>query len=134
MSFLQEALIFPPGSCLGAAQVFFALAIGHAVADFPLQGDFLAQCKNRALLIKLNDPARPPAMWLPCMAAHCLIHAGMVWLITSSCLLGVVEFVIHWLLDWVKCRGRTTFVQDQALHYVTKIAYAIAGCTCLAAA
>lgn len=134
MTLLLDAPLFPPGSWLAAAQLFFALAIGHAVADFPLQGDFLATCKNRRYLVSLNDPSRPPAMWLPCMAAHCLIHAGVVWLVTRSCLLAVVEFVLHWALDWAKCQGRTTFVQDQALHYLSKIAYVIAGCTCLAAA
>jgi hypothetical protein len=120
-------LDFPPDSWPQALRLFFALAIGHAIADFPLQGDFLAMCKNRWHLARLNDPARPPSMWLPCMAAHCLIHSGMVWMITGSSLLAVTEFILHWLLDVAKCAGKTQFVLDQCLHYVCKAAYVALG-------
>ena len=44
-------LEFPCPDWLSALQMFFALAIGHALADFPLQGEFLAMCKNRRLLV-----------------------------------------------------------------------------------
>ena len=31
-----------------------------------------------------------------------------------------------WLIDLAKCEGKTTFVQDQSLHCICKIAYVIA--------
>ena len=122
-----ELVVFPPQTWSQGLQVLFALAIGHALADFPLQGDFLAMCKNRRHLIRLKDPNRPPSMWITCMAAHCLIHAGMVWAVTGSAILGAVEFVIHWVLDTVKCEGKTDFSFDQFLHLACKIVYVIAG-------
>jgi Protein of unknown function (DUF3307) len=122
-----DLVVFPPQTWSQGLQVLFALAIGHALADFPLQGDFLAMCKNRRYLIRLKDPNRPPSMWITCMAAHCLIHAGMVWAITGSAVLGAVEFVIHWALDTAKCEGRTDFSFDQVLHLSCKIVYVIAG-------
>ena len=46
------------------------------------------------------------------MSAHCLTHAGFVWLITGSALLGFAEFVIHWIIDALKCEGKTGFEMD----------------------
>lgn len=49
----------------------------HALADYPLQGDFLARGKNRHAPIS----GVPADM---CMSAHCWIHAGGVCVITGS--------------------------------------------------
>jgi hypothetical protein len=125
-------LEFPCPTWLCAAQMFFALVIGHAVADYPLQGEFLAMCKNRRFLVRLKDPQRPPELWVYCMAAHCLIHAGAVWVITGSVALGVVELVLHWLLDQAKCEGKTTFAMDQWGHVVCKAGYVVVGVVMLA--
>jgi len=117
----------PSGDLLSALQMFFALAIGHALADFPLQGEYLALGKNRRYLEKLGDPLRPPQIWVSCMGAHCLIHSGAVWAVTGSSLLALIEFVLHWTLDTVKCAGRTNYTQDQAMHLVCKALYVGAG-------
>jgi len=120
-------LEFPCPTWLCAAQMFFALVIGHALADYPLQGEFLAMCKNRRFLVRLKDPLRPPELWVYCMTAHCLIHAGTVWIITGSVVLGVVELVLHWVLDQAKCEGKTTFAIDQWGHVACKAGYVIVG-------
>lgn len=122
-----DLVAFPPQTWSQGLLVLFALAIGHAVADFPLQGEFLATCKNRRYLIRLKDPNRPPSMWIACMAAHCLIHAGAVWLITGSAVLAAIELVVHWILDTAKCEGKTGFNFDQTMHIVCKALYALAG-------
>lgn len=83
-------------------------------------------CKNRHLLYKLQDPARPVQIWPWCLTAHCLIHAAAVWAITGCFILGSVEFFLHWLIDFAKCENKTTFNQDQALHFICKIAYVVA--------
>lgn len=118
-----ELVEFPPLNLLAALKALFALCIGHALADFPLQGEYLATGKNRRFLLRLQDPSRPVHIWFVCMSAHCLIHAGAVWLITGSAMLGCVEMIIHWCIDVAKCEGKTTFNQDQALHVLCKIAY-----------
>ena len=114
---------FPPTTLLTALQALFALSIGHAVADFPLQGEYLATGKNRRFLVRIQDPSRPPHIWVACMAAHCLIHAGAVWMITGSVILALVELIVHWFIDVAKCNGHTNFNQDQILHIVCKMAY-----------
>lgn len=124
---MLELVEFPPHNWIAALQVLFALCIGHAVADFPLQGEYLATGKNRRFLMRLQDPARPVHIWVVCMSAHCLIHAGAVWLITGSASLAFIEFIVHWAIDVAKCEGKTTFNQDQLLHVLCKAGYAAAG-------
>jgi hypothetical protein len=97
--------------------ILFWLLVGHAVADYPLQGDFLAKAKN-AWLPMAGVP------WWIAMAAHCLIHAGAVALVTHSVTLGVLEFCIHFGIDVLKCAGKTSFIVDQCLHVICKIAWA----------
>jgi len=118
-----ELVEFPPQTLLAALQALFALSIGHAVADYPLQGEYLAIGKNRRFLIRLQDPSRPPQIWVACMGAHCLIHAGTVWIITGSVIVGLAEFMMHWGIDMAKCEGKTSFNQDQILHILCKVAY-----------
>jgi hypothetical protein len=131
-----DLLVFPPDTLLAAVQVFLALSVGHAIADFPLQGEFLATCKNRHVLKKLDDPLRPPSIWLTCMLVHCVTHAGAVWLITGSFLFGVIELVLHFIIDVLKCEGYTDFNMDQILHIACKVVYVIVayagwlGCCC----
>jgi hypothetical protein len=59
------------------------------------------------------------------MAAHCLMHAGAMWVITGSLSLALVEFVLHWIIDVAKCSGKTNFHIDQLMHYTCKLIYAL---------
>lgn len=119
-------LPFPPDTWLHALQVFFLLCGGHALMDYPLQGEFLSTCKNRNALRERLDPTRPVHIWPICMTAHCLLHAVAVWAITGCFVLCCIELVLHWIIDTAKCENWTTFTQDQALHVICKIAYIVA--------
>jgi hypothetical protein len=94
------------------------LLAAHALCDYPLQGDFLAKGKNQ------TSPL-PGVPWYQCLLAHALIHAGAVALITESATLGIAEFVVHAVTDYAKCAGHLTFDQDQAIHYASKIVWAL---------
>jgi Protein of unknown function (DUF3307) len=111
----------------GPLAMLFALFIGHALADYPLQGKFLAIRKNRHIKSIDYTGDSPPSLWVYCLSAHSLVHAGAVWVITGSALLGFVEFVLHWLIDFAKCEKWTNFHHDQALHIISKVAYVAAG-------
>lgn len=123
---MSGLLPFPTHTWLDAIQVIFLLCAGHALMDYPLQGEFLSTCKNRHLLRDRNDPTRPVHIWPICMTAHSLLHAVAVWAITGCFILCVIEFVLHWVIDSAKCENWTTFTQDQLLHVICKIAYVIA--------
>jgi hypothetical protein len=119
---IQTLPLAAPTDLTSALVLLFAFAIGHAIADFPLQGDFLSRGKNRnAPPPTLADGKGCPAdLWVYLMSAHCLVHAGFVWLICGYPILALAEFVLHWAIDWAKCEGKTTFAVDQWLHIASK--------------
>lgn len=99
-----------------AYAMFWWLLVGHAVCDYPLQGDFLARGKNHR-----NPISGVP--WLLCLVAHALIHGGAVALVTGSVFIGCMEVLLHALIDWLKCEGALGFTCDQALHLLSKLAW-----------
>lgn len=98
--------------------VFLALAVSHALADFPLQGGYLAEQKAR-------QSANTRGEWIIALCAHSLIHAGGVWLVTGSMALGATELVLHALIDLGKGERRFGLVTDQILHLACKLAYTV---------
>jgi hypothetical protein len=96
--------------------LLIALLTAHAVADYPLQGDFLARAKNRTAPI-------PGFPWWQALGAHVTIQGGFVALITGIWWLGLAEAAIHWFTDDAKCRGRLTLNQDQAIHIACKLVW-----------
>ncbi|MEB3234160.1 MAG: DUF3307 domain-containing protein [Cyanobacteriota bacterium] len=91
------------------------LCMGHFVGDFVLQHDRMAieKCSGR-------DSTLPWRWWL---AGHCSCHGRIVALLTGVPLLGLAEFVVHWLLDWSKCRFGFSLGFDQLLHLVCKVVW-----------
>jgi len=81
------------------------LLFAHFLFDYPLQGDWLARAKNRF------DPIQH-VPWYQAMAAHTGMHGMAVWLITGIPLLGLA-------------RGELTFNQDQAIHIICKVVWAV---------
>jgi hypothetical protein len=49
----------------------------------------------------------------------------MVLLITGSVWMACAELVIHAATDYAKCDLKLTFNQDQAIHYVCKLLWAV---------
>lgn len=123
---LLSMIATDPGTVQGVVFIFLALAIGHAIMDFPLQGKFLSEAKDRHADVSGYFGGDAPAgVWIHALTAHSLIHAGAVWVITGSAILGVIELVLHWLIDYAKCEGWTGFHTDQILHYICKLIYAM---------
>lgn len=103
---------------IAALMIFGWLIVGHTVADYPLQGDFLSRAKNRANPI-------PGVPWYQALGAHAIMHGGMVWAITGLWWLGLAETFAHAFIDDRKCTGKLTFNQDQAIHIGCKIGWAL---------
>lgn len=108
-----------------ALVLLWALVLGHALGDFPLQGDFLAVGKDRHADLSAITGGKewPRGMWFFCLTIHCCVHAAMVWLITGSVIVSMIEFLLHWTIDFVKNEGMTGFYTDQILHVVCKAVY-----------
>ncbi len=100
------------------AMMAVLLVAGHAVSDYPLQGDFLAKAKNRTAPI-------PGFPWWQALGAHAAIHGGMVALITGIWWLFLAEAVLHFITDDLKCRGKIDLNTDQAIHIGCKILWLV---------
>ncbi|MEY9674538.1 DUF3307 domain-containing protein [Bradyrhizobium elkanii] len=97
----------------------FWMLVGHAVADYPLQGDWLSRAKNPRF-----DLVPGEVIWPGALLSHALIHAGAVQLATGSWSLALLELAVHAAIDWTKCSGRIGYNVDQALHVGCKIVWA----------
>lgn len=93
--------------------LLFILLVLHCLADYPLQGEYLAQAKNRH-----TQAGRE--VWWHALPAHSLIHGGCVFLATGSLWLGCAETVAHGLIDFLKCERRISAAVDQLLHVLCK--------------
>jgi hypothetical protein len=94
---------------------FFLLLFGHCLGDFPLQGEYLSRTKN--------PQGNPTAIWVISLFVHCMIHAGIVFLLTGQIRMAVIMFVTHAGIDLLKCNGdlgegSRGYLHDQILHVI----------------
>lgn len=101
-------------------QVMLILFGLHFLADYPWQGDFLSVQKNRWL-----PPEKKFAPWYQALTAHAYIQAWFVGIATGSIFVGTLEFICHWIIDYAKCKGIYTYNQDQNIHLLCKICWAL---------
>ena len=106
---------------MSVGMICFLLLVGHAVCDYPLQGDTVALNKNRHAKTELQKHV-PFYYWL---IAHALMHGGTVALITGSVVLGVCETLTHCVIDFLKCEKIFNIHIDQALHFLCKIIWLV---------
>jgi hypothetical protein len=108
-------------------QLWFVLVLGHFVADYPLQSDFIAKGKNR---FRPVDPAsippgqKPMLVWPWVLTAHAGTHAAAVYIVTGSAALAGCEIVAHWMIDYGKCANRYGIHFDQGAHIACKLLWA----------
>jgi hypothetical protein len=108
--------------------LLFKLLAGHALADFALQSDFIANNKNRHSIPKGYNPDLHGPMqtiWPYVLTSHALIHGLMVFLATGSTTLGLIETGAHWVIDFGKCEKWYGIHTDQWLHIGFKVAYVL---------
>ncbi len=94
--------------------IFLLLVLWHFVADYVLQSEFIARFKS-------HKESLEAAPWYYVLFAHCSTHAIGVFLITGNVVLTLFELGTHFLIDWLKCDGRTNIHVDQLLHIVVKL-------------
>ena len=102
----------------GPLALFAAFVVVHALADFPLQGSYIARQKSRAHADSRSD-------WLVALSAHCVIHAGGVWLVSGSLAFAAVEFLLHGLIDLGKGEEKYGIAADQLCHLSCKLGYVL---------
>ena len=90
--------------------LFVTLLCTHFLLDFAIQGDFVAKYKARTIDDSNN------VMWKWVLTAHAASHTLPVLILTQSVLLGLVMFISHFVIDFLKCEQKINFNQDQTLH------------------
>ena len=90
--------------------LFVTLLCTHFLLDFAIQGDFVAKYKARIVDDSNN------VMWKWVLTAHAASHTLPVLILTQSVLLGLLMFISHFVIDFLKCEQKINFNQDQTLH------------------
>lgn len=106
-------------------ETFFLLLFGHFLADFPLQQEYLSRTKDHTK----NDFE----IWFISMFAHCMIHAGVVFVLTGSIKMAGFMLVSHFFIDYSKCdgalgKGNRGYAMDQTLHFLVLFLIALGYC------
>ena len=96
--------------------LLFRLLVAHAVCDYALQSEFMADAKRPDSLYRRTKFG--PWWWWA--LAHGFINGAGVYWATYSLTLGYLETLVHVGLDYAKCRGWLTTGQDQGAHLVAK--------------
>ena len=105
-------------------ELFFWLVFFHFLADYPLQGEFLARFKNPKDTLH-DDNRFGEGAWRWALWGHSLIHGGVVFFATGIMWLGFAEMLAHAIIDKRKVDGKITFHQDQTLHMIVKALWAV---------
>jgi hypothetical protein len=105
---------------------FWYMVVGHFVADYVLQSEFIVNGKNPR-----SNPQRVP--WYYVMASHSLLHGAFVSIVAGNIIdhrhtllpvvLGMLESILHFFIDMLKCVGCTGIHLDQGLHILCKLAW-----------
>jgi hypothetical protein len=100
-------------------ETFAWLLVGHAVADYSMQTEWMARAKKPGFTFEGES------VWPGVLACHAAVHAGAVSLVTGSWLLGGCEFVAHVFIDYARGRGRLGYNADQFAHVCCKVVWAL---------
>ena len=84
--------------------------------------------KNRNAKIDLSrvpNGQKPIHLWAMWLTHHAMVHGLIVYLLTGIPLLGMIETLSHWAIDFGKCENWYNPYMDQFLHIGFKIMYVV---------
>lgn len=106
--------------------LLLVLWVGHFVADYTLQPDFVQRGKNRNHkpdLSKIPAGQKLVTIWPWVLTSHAATHAAAVLLLTFNAWFMLAEWVLHWLIDYHKTGNTFGPHTDQSLHLACKVLY-----------
>lgn len=104
--------------------LFITMIVGHVFTDHIFQSHQMLLGKDHKHVTEFGE--QYGTLWPLFLSSHALVNAAGVTLITGSVLLGVAEFVVHWIIDYAKNeRCDFGYLTDQVLHIISKLAWAV---------
>lgn len=110
------------------------LLFGHCIADTVFQPMSMSagKRKDREIDMSCVPPGQKPInLWYMWMTHHAVVHGGVVAIITGRYEFGVLETILHWIIDFYKCKNKYGPNVDQILHLTCKLIYVIIILLCL---
>lgn len=103
-------------------ELLFWLIAGHALADYALQNQYMADAKS-------PRTSQGVGIWKWVLFMHAMIHGAMVAYATGYIFIGILEVAAHFWIDHLKSTGRLgegpkAHIRDQALHIGCKVIWA----------
>lgn len=86
------------------------LLVGHAIGDFAGVSE--------------HAPRTDDTPWYYHLTGHAALHGGIVTLFTGNPFLGMLESVLHWLIDFARNEGLVCVHSEQLLHVLCKLLWA----------
>lgn len=87
----------------------FLLIACHMIGDYLFQNNFIASTKG--------------SNWYH-LLVHCILYAVPFYLMFGWCWQLALITILHFPIDALKARyGKTSYVQDQVLHYILAASY-----------
>ncbi len=108
-----------PDALTNFFNVLLLLLMCHLIGDFVLQSSAMAEGKQPSSKSSINF-----TWWL---TAHGATHGLLVIVVTGVPLLGLLELILHCLIDYGKCKKIYSFETDQFFHFICKIAWSLIG-------
>lgn len=92
-------------------RILFLMLFTHVLGDFILTTEASSRYKNQ----HIDRPSGVPG-WGYWLTAHAFLHGGLIYFVTENWLIAMYIFLMHWIIDYVKCNDKINADQDQVLH------------------
>lgn len=107
-------------------EALFLMMFLHCLGDFALQSDAMAKGKNRHRKPDyIPKGQKYKKTWPYWLLSHAFIQGGLIYIFTGNLMISLNEFLLHFVIDFIKCENITNPHHDQALHFFCRITYSI---------
>ena len=83
-------------------------------------GKFKSQEKSDTVALNKCPKNKSRISWVWWMTGHVSIDGLIVYFITGSSLIALLEALLHFYIDYLKCIGKFNLLVDQMLHILCK--------------
>ena len=91
-----------------------------AVTDVALQTEWMSYGKCCTSPVVVTE-----IPWYFPMGAHSMVNGCGVWLVTGNAYLGLAESILHFIIDYCKCKFIIGVNLDILFHIICRVIYAV---------